>query len=91
MAEFARSQGKFRLLDFSFDLSRDHTYTFWSGLIGGTFVALASHGTDQLMVQRYLSAKNEKVAGFVYIGTPSENPEERERPHLPDIVTRWQG
>ncbi len=36
-------------------------------------------------------AENEKVAGFVYIGTPSENPEERERPHLPDIVTRWQG
>lgn len=64
MTDYARSHGKFRLLDFSFDLSRNHTFTFWSGLIGGTFVALASHGTDQLMVQRYLSAKNERVAGW---------------------------
>ncbi|NLS94845.1 MAG: sodium/solute symporter [Planctomycetaceae bacterium] len=62
MTEFARSHGKFRLLDFSFDLTKN--YTFWSGLIGGTFVALASHGTDQLMVQRYLSAKNVRVAGW---------------------------
>lgn len=61
MTEYARSHGKFRLFDFSFDLTK--AYTFWSGLIGGTFVALASHGTDQLMVQRYLSAQNEKVAG----------------------------
>ena len=62
MIQYARTHGKFRLFDFSFDLTRN--YTFWSGLIGGTFVALASHGTDQLMVQRYLSAKNEKAAGL---------------------------
>ncbi len=62
MVEFGRSHDKFRLFDFSFDLTK--SYTFWSGLIGGTFVALASHGTDQLMVQRYLSARNEKVAGW---------------------------
>lgn len=34
-------------------------------------------------------AENERVAGFVYIGTPAERPEERERPALSDIVTRW--
>lgn len=44
--------GKFNLFDFSFDLTR--TFTFWSGLIGGTFLTLSTHGTDQYMVQRYL-------------------------------------
>lgn len=34
---------------------------------------------------------NERVAGFIYIGTPRERQEERERPALADIVTRWQG
>jgi len=62
MLDFGRTHEKFRLFDFTFDLTK--SYTFWSGLIGGTFVALASHGTDQLMVQRYLSARNQKVAGW---------------------------
>jgi nitroreductase len=35
--------------------------------------------------------EGERIAGFVYIGTPAERPEERERPKLSDIVTRWQG
>ena len=35
------------------------TYTFWAGLVGGCFLTTASHGTDQLMVQRLLSARNE--------------------------------
>lgn len=34
-------------------------------------------------------AENERIAGFVYIGTPMEKPEERDRPKLTDIVTRW--
>lgn len=34
-------------------------------------------------------ADNERVAGFVYIGTAKENPEERERPELADIVSNW--
>jgi nitroreductase len=34
-------------------------------------------------------ADNERVAGFVYIGTPKEKPEERERPKLADIVAPW--
>lgn len=52
----AGSAGKFRLFDFSLNVSR--TYTFWAGLIGGCFLTMASHGTDQLMVQRLLAARN---------------------------------
>ena len=36
-------------------------------------------------------AENERIAGFVYVGTPAELPEERERPKLADIVSRWRG
>ncbi|MGC2120577.1 MAG: hypothetical protein WA644_15965, partial [Candidatus Acidiferrales bacterium] len=36
------------------------SYTFWSGLIGGTFLTMASHGTDQTMVQRLLAARSER-------------------------------
>jgi SSS family transporter len=49
---------KFRVFNFSFSLSAP--YTFWAGIIGGTFLTMASHGTDQLMVQRLLAAKNER-------------------------------
>lgn len=50
--------GKLSMFDFSFNLTQ--SYTFWSGLIGGTFLTMASHGTDQTMVQRLLSARNER-------------------------------
>ena len=53
----AASAGKFRVFDFTPDFYR--TYTFWSGVIGGAFLTTASHGTDQLIVQRLLAAKNE--------------------------------
>lgn len=36
-------------------------------------------------------SENERIAGFIYVGTPAERPEERERPALADIVTRWGG
>jgi nitroreductase len=36
-------------------------------------------------------ADNERIAGFIYIGTPAELPEERERPKLSEIVSRWRG
>ncbi len=42
--------------DFSFSLT--NTYTFWSGIIGGTFLMLSYFGTDQSQVQRYLTARN---------------------------------
>ncbi len=48
--------GKLRVFDFALNLTT--TYTFWAGLLGGAFLTMASHGTDQLMVQRLLAAKN---------------------------------
>ena len=52
----AGAAGRLRTFDFSFDLS--NTYTFWSGIIGGTFLMLSYFGTDQSQVQRYLTAKS---------------------------------
>ena len=54
----AASAGKLQVFDFSFTLFK--TYTFWAGMIGGMFLTTASHGTDQLMVQRLLSARNQR-------------------------------
>jgi SSS family transporter len=48
--------GKFHMLHFALNLTT--TYTFWAGILGGTFLTMASHGTDQLMVQRMLAARN---------------------------------
>ena len=45
-----------RAFDFSFNLNE--TYTFWSGIIGGTFLMLSYFGTDQSQVQRYLTARS---------------------------------
>ncbi len=56
IAAAASAAGKFRLWDFAFDLTR--SYTFWSGVVGGAFLTTATHGTDQLMVQRYFCAKS---------------------------------
>lgn len=54
----AAAGGKLDVFDFTFSLTK--TYTFWSGVIGGTFLTMASHGTDQTMVQRLLAARNER-------------------------------
>jgi Na+/proline symporter len=52
----AGSTGRLRIFDFSFSLTE--TYTFWSGILGGTFLMLSYFGTDQSQVQRYLTAKS---------------------------------
>jgi Na+/proline symporter len=52
----AGAAGRLRVYDFSFNLN--NTYTFWSGVIGGTFLMLSYFGTDQSQVQRYLTAKS---------------------------------
>src|SRR3954471_3853598 len=52
----AGAAGRLRVFDFTFSLT--NTYTFWSGLIGGTFLMLSSFGTDQSQVQRYLTARS---------------------------------
>jgi SSS family solute:Na+ symporter len=54
---------KFRIFDFRFSPTAEfftRTFSFWAGVIGGCFLTTASHGTEQLMVQRLLSARNEK-------------------------------
>jgi SSS family transporter len=52
----AGTTGRLKAFDFSFSLTE--TYTFWSGLLGGTFLMLSYFGTDQSQVQRYLTAKS---------------------------------
>jgi solute:Na+ symporter, SSS family len=62
VVDIAGPLAKFQVLDFSFALTPDYftrTYTFWAGIIGGCFLTTASHGTEQLMVQRYLAAKSQ--------------------------------
>jgi SSS family solute:Na+ symporter len=49
---------KLQVFDFSFHWATK--YTFWSGLIGGAFLTMASHGTDQTIVQRLLSARDQR-------------------------------
>src|SRR5690348_859113 len=54
----AAAGDKLRVFDFHFSLTQ--SYTFWSGVIGGTFLTMASHGTDQTIVQRLLAARSER-------------------------------
>jgi len=50
----AAAEGKLRAWDFSLS----GTYTFWSGLVGGAFLGMASHGTDQMLAQRLLTCRS---------------------------------
>jgi Na+/proline symporter len=81
-SSLATQFGKYSLFDFTLDQTR--VYTFWAGLIGGCFLTMSTHGTDQYLVQRYLCtdrARNAVVAlmtsgaivlaqfiGFLFIG-----------------------
>ena len=53
----AAGAAKFQVFDFHLNWSQP--FTFWAGIAGGCFLTMASHGTDQLMVQRLLSARDE--------------------------------
>lgn len=63
----AAEAGKLHTLDFSFSLSTP--YTFWAGLLGGGFLTMASHGTDQLIVQRLLTCRDLKSSQRALIGS----------------------
>jgi SSS family solute:Na+ symporter len=63
----AAAGGKLRVWDFSLNLATK--YTFWSGLIGGAFLTMASHGTDQTIVQRLLAARNEADGRRALLGS----------------------
>lgn len=59
--------GKFNWFDFTWDLTK--SYTFWSGVIGGAFLTTATHGTDQLMVQRYLCSSSTRQARLALLSS----------------------
>lgn len=68
----AQPQAKFHLLNLSLDFKQ--SYTLWSGLIGGTFLGMASHGTDQSLVQRLLTNRKPEgsmkaliLSGFIVV------------------------
>jgi solute:Na+ symporter, SSS family len=61
------SAGKLQVFDFRTSL--DIPYTFWAGVIGGGFFTVASHGTDQLIVQRLLAARGEKQSATALISS----------------------
>ncbi len=72
--ELARSAGKLRVFDFTLfeadgSLAIGRTDLFWAGLLGGGFLTVATHGTDQLMVQRYLCARGPREAGKALIAS----------------------
>lgn len=56
VARLAQAAGN-KLAIFNFHFNWHDRYLFWSGLVGGTFLTSASHGTDQLIVQRLLAAR----------------------------------
>jgi len=63
VVEVAAAAHKLTVFDFRFAPTMEffaRKYSFWAGLAGGCFLTTASHGTDQLMVQRLLSARDER-------------------------------
>ena len=70
IVQAAAPSHKFRVFDFSLSLTNPgKLYTFWSGLFGGTFFTMASHGTDQTIVQRLLAAKSERESKLALLAS----------------------
>jgi SSS family solute:Na+ symporter len=72
VAAVAGAAHKFTVFDFRFSPSMSffsRTYTFWAGVAGGCFLTTASHGTDQLMVQRLLSARDERQSRMALLSS----------------------
>lgn len=68
----ASSAGKLRVFDFRFEPTAEfftRPYSFWAGVIGGCFLTTASHGTEQLMVQRLLSARSQSESRVALFGS----------------------
>ena len=63
----AASFNKFRMINTSFNFGLP--YTLWAGVIGGAFLTTASHGTDQLIVQRLLAARNERQSALALLSS----------------------
>ncbi len=72
VAAVAGAAGKFTIFDFRFSPDMEffsRTFTFWAGVLGGCFLTTASHGTDQLMVQRLLSARDERQSRIALLAS----------------------
>ncbi len=72
LVEMAGAAGKFQVFDFNFAFTPEffsRTYSFWAGLIGGCFLTTASHGTEQLLVQRLLAARNQPESRAALLGS----------------------
>jgi SSS family transporter len=65
--DVAGAAGKLQVLDFHW--SWTNPYTIWAGVIGGCFLTSASHGTDQLVVQRLLSAGSERQSRLALLSS----------------------
>ncbi|MCC7476152.1 MAG: transporter [Pirellulales bacterium] len=63
LSTFGTATRRWQFFDFNPSLTTPGM-TFWVGLIGGGFLSLASHGVDQLVVQRYLCARSRAAAGW---------------------------
>ncbi len=63
---------KFQLFDFRFSFTAvffQRNYSFWAGLLGGCFLTTASHGTEQLLVQRLLAARNQRESRLALLSS----------------------
>ena len=67
LSEFAATEGKFKVINTAFDFTEK--YTIWAGLIGGALLTLGTHGTDQMMVQRYLCTASQRDAAKALISS----------------------
>jgi len=65
VARFAADTGRLGMIDLRLSLSEP--YTFWAGLVGGAVLTIGTHGTDHSMVQRYLSARSQREAGWAIL------------------------
>ncbi len=72
VAALAGPLGKFRVFDFRLGPPAAffaRNYSFWAGIVGGCFLTTASHGTDQLIVQRLLAARNQRESRAALLGS----------------------
>jgi SSS family transporter len=68
----AGEAGKFKVFDFALGPPAEffaRTYSFWAGVLGGCFLVTASHGTEQLMVQRLLAARSQRESRLALFGS----------------------
>ncbi len=65
--DIGQQYGKFHLFDFT--LTATKTFTFWAGIIGGCFLTMSTHGTDQYLVQRYLCTDRPRSAALALLSS----------------------